>query len=135
MELLFEKEFAKLFYEEADRLMYLELIGVIGSQEYRETFTTLLQKAIEKNINKLLVNQATMEKSSMESKAWLIASWMPKVKKQFGDDIRVALLLSKNLFTKIGGEYIVGVVRTLGRFDIKAFGNMEEARNWVMEKK
>jgi hypothetical protein len=133
MEVLFEKNFARISYETDKDLMFLELIGNIKHENYKETFDTLLEFAAQKSIKKLLVNQATLEKSGMDSKAWLITSWLPRVKKTLGEDIKVALILAKNLFTKIGGEYVVGAVRMISKFEVRTFSSLDDGRAWLMK--
>ena len=133
VELLFDEPYARITYEAAHDMICLELKGVIGGDDYRKTFNTLMDKGLEKNINKLYVNQATMDRSTMEAKAWLVTNWLPRVKKAFGDDVKVALILSKNLFTKIGGEFIVNTVKAISKFDIKTFSSTDDAREWIIK--
>jgi hypothetical protein len=129
---LYEQSFARITHEPDNQLLYLELIGEIGKEEYKDTFNTLADKGLEIGLRKLLVNQATLDKSSMESKAWLITNWFPRMRKLFGDNVKVALILSPNLFTKIGGEYIIGAVRRLSKFDVRTFTDKEAARAWLI---
>jgi hypothetical protein len=132
MDVLFEKPFTKIAYDADNGIMYMELIGVIKHDDYKEMFNTLMEKGLQKNIKKLLVNQATMEKSGMDSKAWLITNWLPRAKKNFGEDVKIALILSKNLFTKIGGEYVVGAVRLISKFEVRTFTAVEDGRIWLL---
>ena len=133
METLYNKAFAEVSFDAAKALLYLELKGVIEGEDYREAFNTGLRFAIEKNAKRLLINQATMQKSTMEAKAWLITSWLPQVKKSISYDIKVAVILSKNLFTKIGGEFAINAARKLSKYDIKAFSSKEDAENWLFQ--
>jgi hypothetical protein len=131
-EILYQHDYALITLEPENKLLYLELIGEIGKDEYKDTFNTLSDKGVEIGIKRLMVNQATLTKSSMESKAWLITNWFPRMRKIFNDDVKIALILSPNLFTKIGGEYIIGAVRKLSKFDIKTFEDKDSAYKWLM---
>lgn len=133
METLFNKAFAEVTFDAAKALLYLELKGVVEGENYREAFNKGLEFAIAKNIRYLLINQATLQKSTMESKAWLITSWLPQVKKSIHQDIKVAVILSQNLFTKIGGEFVINATRKLSKFDIKTFSSKEEAEKWLFK--
>lgn len=132
MELLYEQDFGRISYEAENNLIYLELIGDINKEDYKTIFNTTADLGLERGIKRLLVNQATMQKSSMESKAWLVTNWVPRVRKLFNDDMRAAVILSNSLFTKIGGEYIAAAVRKLSKFNLRTFTNADEARTWVM---
>jgi|GEM_PF-2166725 len=133
MELLYEKDFGRISYEIEQDLIYLELIGDINKEDYKELFNMTAELGVERNIKRLLVNQVTMQKSTMESKAWLVTNWVPRVRKLFHDDMRAAIILSNSLFTKIGGEYIAAAVRKLSKFNLRTFTNSDDARSWVLE--
>ncbi len=132
MELLMENDYIRIFHISDDEMIYVELLGSIPHEDYKTCFMAMIDKGVEKNIKRLLVNQSTMEKSGIDSKAWLITTWLPKAHKTFGDNMKVAILLSKNLFTKIGGEYVIKMVRALTKMNINSFTNMDEAKKWVL---
>ena len=133
MELIFDKEYATIHYEQENNLMYLELIGNIATEQYKETFNTLTDMGADAKIKYLLVNQATMKNSSMEAKAWLITTWLPRTRKIFNDEVKTAILVSKNIFTKLGAEYVVAAVRKFTNFDMRTFVDQETARKWLFE--
>jgi hypothetical protein len=132
MELLYEQPFGRISYDAENDLIYLELIGDINKEDYRTIFNTTADLGAERKIKRLFANQSTMQKSSMESKAWLVTNWVPRVRKIFNDDMKAAILLSNNLFTKIGGEYIAAAVRKISGFNLRTFTNPDEARNWLL---
>ena len=132
MEILYEQPFGRISFDEATELIYLELLGDINKEDYKTIFNTTGDLGVKYNIRRLLVNQATMQKSSMESKAWLVTNWLPRMRKVFHDKMRVSIILSNNLFTKIGGEYIAAAVRKISGFNLRTFTNEDEARAWVM---
>ncbi len=96
-------------------------------------WNTLLEKIVEVGAKKMVADQSQMERSSMESKAWLVTNWLPRMRKRVGDHVKVAVVSSKNLFTKIGGEYIANAARKMTSFDVKFTSNSEEAVNWLMD--
>ncbi|TAD90235.1 MAG: hypothetical protein EAY75_04600 [Bacteroidetes bacterium] len=132
MEILYEQPFGRISYEASADLIYLELLGEISKEDYKTVFNATGDLALQHNASRLLVNQATMQKSSMESKAWLVTNWLPRMRKVFQDNMRVSIILSNNLFTKIGGEYIAAAVRKISGFNLRTFIDAEEARTWVM---
>ncbi|TAE10994.1 MAG: hypothetical protein EAZ95_14180 [Bacteroidetes bacterium] len=132
MELLYEQPFGRITYEPENEMIYLELIGEINKEDYKIIFNATADLGVERKIKRLLVNQATMQKSSMESKAWLVTNWIPRVRKAFNDDMRASIILSNNLFTKIGGEYIASAVRKISGFNLRTFTNPDDARAWVL---
>jgi hypothetical protein len=132
MEVLYEQPFGRICYDVSCDLIYLELLGEISKEDYKTIFNVTGDLGVKHNISRLLVNQATMQKSSMESKAWLVTNWLPRMRKVFQDNMRVSIILSSNLFTKIGGEYIAAAVRKISGFNLRTFTDADEARTWVM---
>lgn len=133
MEILFEASYTRIEYDAEKGIIILRLLGEIQHEDYKHMWDTLLQEVTSRNLNKLLADQTGLEKSSMESKAWLVSKWFPKAKKSLGNDMKVALVSSKSLFTRIGGEYIVNAVKSMSKFDIRLFRNAEAAMEWLSE--
>ncbi len=131
MEILFETDYTRIEYDSENEIVILCLIGNIAHEDYKTMWNTTFEKVQEKQAIKLIADQTLLEKSSMESKAWLVAKWFPKTKKELRDDMKVAMVTSKSLFTRIGGEYIVNAVRSMSKFDIKIFKNIEAAYEWI----
>ncbi len=131
MEILFETNYTRIEHHPESEVIILRLIGNISHEDYKNMWETLLEKVLELKVNKLLADQTDLEKSGMESKAWLVAKWFPKAKKSLSDDMKVALVTSKSLFTRIGGEYIVNAVRSMSKFDIRLFRSVEAGMEWL----
>ncbi|GAB4406857.1 MAG: hypothetical protein OHK0053_33280 [Microscillaceae bacterium] len=132
-EILFEAPYTRIEMDAENRVIILRLIGVIGHDDYKNMWNTLIEKVQEHNIQKMIADQTTLERSGMESKAWLVAKWFPKVRKILGNDIKIALVTSRSLFTRIGGEYIVNAVRSMSKFDIRMYNTFDAALEWLKE--
>ncbi len=135
METLFQTEFTKIEYDANHQILIIHLIGAIKHEDYKFMWNKLLEKTLERNARKLIANQATMERSGMESKAWLVAKWFPKAHKRIGSDCAIAIVASKNLFTKIGGEYIANAVKNMSNFDIRFVPSVEAGVDWLSQVK
>ncbi len=133
MEILFEASYTRIEYDADKGIIVLRLLGEIQHEDYKSMWDRLLDEVTARNINKLLADQTGLQKSSMESKAWLVSKWFPKAKKILGDDMKVALVSSKSLFTRIGGEYIVNAVKSMSKFDIKLFRSIEAGMEWLCQ--
>ncbi len=131
MEILFETDYTRIEYDSEHQIVILRLIGTISHEDYKTMWNTTFEKVQERQVIKLIADQTQLEKSSMESKAWLVAKWFPKTKKELSDDMKVALITSRSLFTRIGGEYIVNAVRSMSKFDIRIFKTIEAAYEWI----
>lgn len=127
MEILFETDYTKIEYDSENDVMILKLIGNIKHDDYKNMWNTLLEKVLEKDTRRIIADQTSMERSSMESKAWLVTRLFPKIVKQMGKEAKVVMVASKSIFTRVGGEYLIGVMKTMSNFDIKIAKSTEEA--------
>lgn len=135
MKTLYESKITRIQYDQERKLIFFYLLGVIDHENYKIMWNTLLEKVIEVGVQKMVVDQSQMDRSSMESKAWLVTQWLPRARKRIGEEVRIAVVSSKNLFTKIGGEYIANAARKMTSFDIKFTSNTEEAISWLMDER
>ncbi|NJL14113.1 MAG: STAS/SEC14 domain-containing protein [Microscillaceae bacterium] len=132
-EILFEASYTRIELDAENRVIILRLIGVINHEDYKNMWNTFIDKVQEYDIQKMIADQTALERSGMESKAWLVAKWFPKVRKILGNDIKIALVTSRSLFTRIGGEYIVNAVRSMSKFDIRMYNTFDAALEWLKE--
>lgn len=79
--------------------------------------------------NKWLADLTAMEGSFDESGPWLVNELMPRAISN-GLDYE-ALVLPKNLYAKLAA---VDAITRIRHVEIKRFGELEEAREWLMEK-
>ncbi|TAF67489.1 MAG: STAS/SEC14 domain-containing protein [Cytophagales bacterium] len=133
MEKLFETHYAYIEHDNKNDLIFLKMKNVVEHEEYKTMFLTVLEKFVEKKCYRLLVDQSDVQKSSMESRAWLVTKWIPMVRQEIGENAKCAVVLARNMFSKIGAQYVVGLVGTITRLDIKSFSNHEDAMHWLVE--
>ncbi|WP_026999841.1 hypothetical protein [Eisenibacter elegans] len=122
---------AEILFDQEAEVMYLMLSGTIELEEYKHIFEVFLQEGIKLGSKRFVIQQGDMVKSSMAARAWLVAKWLPKVQKSI-PECRAGVVLAKSLFTRIGGEYLVGAARKLTNFNVRTFGSLEDAQQWVV---
>ncbi len=75
-----------------------------------------------------------MTKASIESRAWLLVKWVPKFKNKVVHPTKVAVLFSKSLAVKIGGEFLVNAAsKEVESAQLRVFQDENEALRWLQE--
>lgn len=131
-EVLYNTDFAQITYHPDTDILRLNLIGNIMKEDYQTAWNVLLDWYLEKQPKKMLFDQRPMTKASLESRAWFIVKWLPKFKKKVNQKIRVAVVFSKSIAIKIGGQFLVdAATRDVPNLEIKTFQNEEDALSWL----
>lgn len=131
MEVLFEADYTRIELDSENKTIVLRLLGSIKHEDYKAMWNRLLEELVKHGIKQMIADQTQMKHSSMESKAWLVTKWFPKAHREIGNHARVALIASRNMFNKIGGEYIAKAVSSMSNFQIHFVGDMAEAKEWL----
>ena len=131
MELLLKENYAIINFNQERALILLHLVSDITFDNYKSVLNTLLEKIIEKNCSKLIVDQRYNEKIGMEEKAWLISQWFPNLQKNIGEDFKLSVIAANSLFAKVGAEYIVTTLKNKSNLAIQLHNNMNDALKWM----
>ncbi|NIK74382.1 hypothetical protein FHS56_001895 [Thermonema lapsum] len=131
-EVLYNADFAQVIYYPDTDILRLNLIGNIMKEDYQTAWNVLLDCYLEKQPKKVLIDQRPMSKASLESRAWFVVKWLPKFKKKVNQKIRVAVVLSKSIAMKIGGQFLVdAATKDVPNLEIKTSQNEEDALSWL----
>ncbi|WP_038031651.1 SpoIIAA family protein [Thermonema rossianum] len=133
-EILLNNEVARIEYLPQDSFLKLTLIGNLDKDDYQSTWNFLLDCIMDKQPKKILVDQRPMTKASIESRAWLLVKWVPKFKNKVVHPTKVAVLFSKSLAVKIGGEFLVNAAsKEVESAQLRVFQDENEALRWLQE--
>ncbi|WP_299453932.1 hypothetical protein [uncultured Microscilla sp.] len=132
MEVILNESYGSVRLDAHNRIVYVYFVGRISTDEYKNIWNALLSIATEKNLRKAFIDQSKIEKASIEARAWVVAKWFPKAKKNLpADNINIGVLSSTSFFAKIGGEYIATAVKNMSKFNIKFFPTEAEGTKWL----
>ncbi len=132
MEVILNETYGSVRLDAQNKIVYVYFVGRIANDEYKNIWNALLSIAKDKGIVKVFIDQSKIEKVSIESRAWVVAKWFPKAKKNLpADNIHIAVLSSTSFFAKIGGEYIATAVKNMSKFSIKFFPSEAEGTKWL----
>lgn len=132
METILNESYGSVRLDAENKIAYVYFMGKIATDDYKKIWNALLSIAVEKGLRKAFIDQSKIEKASIESRAWVVAKWFPKAKKNLpADNINIAVLSSTSFFAKIGGEYIASAVKNMSKFNIKFFPTEADATKWL----
>jgi hypothetical protein len=134
MEILLQKSYAVVNYNANKNLMCLHLIRNVNFNDYKKALNQLIEILEEQNTPHIIIDQRYVEGIDIQERAWLVTDWFDRFKRVAPDFLKMGIITSKNLYSKMGGEYIVNAFKSQSNFDIKFLTSMDEALVWFENK-
>lgn len=130
IEMLYERDFVQIIHNLKYDLLTIKLINDISKDDYKECWEVLLDEVINKKTKNIIIDQRTMGKASIESRAWFVIKWLPRLKKQVNVDLQVAVLPARSIAAKLGIQYLMSAAKSVSNMNIKVQNSEEEALVW-----
>ncbi|MCU0439594.1 MAG: STAS/SEC14 domain-containing protein [Raineya sp.] len=134
---LYSNDCSNISYISEINTLYLEFIGKIDSDEYKEAYGKLLEFIVSKNIDAVIADQTKSQGSTMDSRAWLVVKWLPEVKKQIGDKriLLAGISEAKFGFKKVISQYVEQTFKKMTALPVESFSNIDDAIKWIKASK
>lgn len=130
IEMLYERSFVQILHNPKYELITIRLINDIAKEDYKECWEVLLEEVIKKQNKNIIIDQRSMGRASIESRAWFVIKWLPRLKKEVNTELHVAVLPSRSIAAKLGIQYLMSAAKSLSNIDIKVQNSDEEALVW-----
>lgn len=130
IEMVYERDFVQISHNPKYELMTIKLINDIAKEDYKECWEVLLEEVIKKKTKNIIIDQRTMGRASIESRAWFVIKWLPRLKKEVDTDLQVAILPSRSIAAKLGIQYLMSAAKSVSNMNIKVHNSDEEALVW-----
>ena len=134
-DLLYVRDYVEIEYKEEINSIRLDWDGFVSTKEFIEAMEIALENFIEKSAISFLVNQERRKILPPDASEWFINTWFPKLLKSVGTDIKVAVVVSHNLFGKISVQKNISTLENKNEriMPYKYFDTEEEAYEWLKE--
>ncbi|WP_027001834.1 STAS/SEC14 domain-containing protein [Hugenholtzia roseola] len=134
MEILIEKEGVSLTFEPTQNYMRLLFKGSVSDDDYKAVFNMGLEKSIELNCHRLLLDHRKAGYVSMSARAWLVVKWIPETKRRIPEQThrKTAILSSSHILHKTGMNYILEAVSKNTSQQTRYFSDEEAALAWLL---
>ena len=130
IEMLYERAFVQISHNPQYDLLTIKLINDVAKEDYKECWEVLLEEVIKKKTKNIIIDQRTMGRASIESRAWFVIKWLPRLKKEVDTDLQVAVLPSRSIAAKLGIQYLMSAAKSVSNMNIKVQNSDEEALVW-----
>ncbi len=134
---LYRNDAAIISYLPDLNALHAAFIGKIDNEDYKDTFNTLLDLIVEKNVDVAITDQTHSKGGSMDSRAWLVVKWIPELKKTIGDRNFTIVGVSEAKFgiKKFITDYLEQTFKKMTPFPVEIFNSYDEAINWIKQSK
>jgi hypothetical protein len=134
---LYTNNSGQIHYLPEINTLYVEFIGKLDSQEYKDTYQQLLEFINSKKVDAIIADQTKSQGSTMDARAWLVVKWLPELKKEIGE--RKVLLAgiseAKFGFKKVISQYIEQTFKKMTALPVESFTNIDDAIQWIKSNK
>lgn len=125
---------ARVYRNQADAYIMVELTGAVQVSDYREAFTTLLKELANTGYQKLVFNLKALSKSDPESRAWLMKKFLPQAFHAIKGEAKAAIVSPTNTFQELALQMVLDSVQTIAyKTEVKYCQSVEEATAWITE--
>ena len=135
LEVSFENEAgtAKIFHHPDTRTYEIALVGSINPRDYKVAFNTFLQLTHTAGYQTALFNNQHLVEDTMQSRAWFIASFLPKSLAQIhAQNYRAAVVAPINKMQRRTVEMVALAAKSLGRpMTVEFFESSSHAKVWL----
>ena len=139
-EVFFERPYASVRWQDDLDGIYIQLVGYIPSEDFREVLEKALDFLKLKRASRWIVDLSEQKVTSIEDQNWIGKDWIPRC---IGAGIKqVAMVLPKNVIAQMSlkrvnniiDQVVAEVPPTQPLIDVKTanFGSVEEARQWML---
>jgi hypothetical protein len=134
MEILIEREGISLAFEPTHNYMRLLFESSVSDEDYKAVFHMGLEKSIELNCHRLLVDHRRAGYVSMAARAWLVVRWIPETQKRIPEQThrKTAVLSSSHILHKTGMNYVLEAVSKNINQQTRYFSDEEAALAWLL---
>lgn len=127
-ELFYDKKWCKVSYHSDTKAIVLEWIGFATKEQFQEACNASLDLLIDKQTDRLLVNNKQSKVVSSENQAWLNNIWLPKAYKK--GHRKSAIVIAEDIFNQVAVKQIVNQMDQ-GKVIIQFFQTQDSALEWL----
>lgn len=131
MEVIASSPNYELSYDAGLALMMMRFTGDISDEAYKHFWTISIDFGIEKQINRIVIDQQQIGNVSFKARGWVVISAFPRIKKHMPNNIAAAVLTSGKIFHKTGMQYLMKAFVGLTAYKVEVYPTLEEAKVYL----
>lgn len=118
-------------YDNRNFVVLIKFNGDIPDDTYRAIWRTAVETVFDYGIEKIIIDQSTVTNVSVKSRAWVVMSIYPKVKRDLSPDLAVSVIASADKKQRSGVQYLIKGARAISGYSIEFHSDYSSATTWL----
>lgn len=123
----------ELGYHAGAHVIKLLFLGDMSDEIYKEFWTKAIDFGIQKNCNRVIIDQSQIGNVSFNARGWVVVNAFPRIKKSMPKSLAGAVIASSRVVQKTGVQYLMKAFKGLTGYQVEMFPNDEEAIAWLSQ--
>ncbi len=131
METILEEANVKIERSLQDHFLTIKLVDDIGFSAYRFAYEHLLEHATRAGIHKILIDHTALGKTSLRTKSWFAAVFIPQLFAKLGFNLQIAIMVKPTKYVDSKTKLFISQFKNISKsVKIAPFEHLEEAYQW-----
>ena len=100
-------------------IILMKFIGDMSDDEYKAFWTMSIDFAVERQINRVIIDQGDIGNVSFKARGWVVINAFPRVKKQMPKNMAASILSSGKVVQKTGMQYLLKAFKTITNYQVE----------------
>jgi hypothetical protein len=136
METILEESNIKIERSQNDHFLSITIDGDIDFSAYRFAYDHLLNFAVREQIHKILIDHTELGKTSLRTKSWYAAVFVPQLFSKLGFNLQIAVMVKPTKYVDSKTKIFISQFKNISKkVKIAPFEYKEEAYQWFQSLK
>ncbi len=120
-------------YDNKNFIVLIKFFGEIPDDVYKSIWRSAIDTVFEYGIEKIIIDQSKVTEVALKSRAWVVMSVYPRVKRDLSPDLAVSVVASADSTQRSGVQYLIKAARAVSGFSIEFHEKYEDCTKWLNE--
>lgn len=121
----------ELKFDSESHLVLMKFIGDMSDEVYKGFWTKAIDFGIEKQINRIIVDQGSIGNVSFNARGWVVINAFPRIKREMPSNMAAGILSSGRVVQKTGMQYLLKAFVALTGYKVQVFPTIEECVSFL----
>ena len=118
-------------YDKDNFIILMKFFGDIPSEVYKSIWRTAVDTVFDYGVEKIIIDQSGVTHVPKRTRAWVVTSMYPKVKRDLSPDLAVSVVAASNPTQRSGVNYLVKGARAISGFYIDFHKDYKASTEWL----
>lgn len=107
-------------------IVLMKFIGDMSDEEYKSFWTRSINFAVERQINRVIIDQGEIGNVSFKARGWVVINAFPRVKKEMPRNMAASILSSGRVVQKTGMQYLLKAFKAITNYQVEVHPTVED---------